>query len=221
VRGVNAKYAEGIIKKAAGGTMTIGQAPTKLGCTKQYVNKLKRRYASEGSACFLNGNRGRPGPRRTPKETEEAIVSLYIGKYEGFNFSHFREKLGEDEGIKIGYRPLYRILASAGIPSPKEVDFFLSAEYQRKIDNGCSFSLLGKRLQMCDENGETVRATPDRTIDVYVILSGRIVAVWDGEVHDVKDISLGPKEAKPKKPGRPKWRPGPDHPWRRFVTKQK
>ena len=47
------------------------------------------------------------------------MFALYRGKYAGFNFSHFREKLLEEEGIGIGYRPLHRILTEAGIRSPK------------------------------------------------------------------------------------------------------
>jgi transposase len=51
--------------------------------------------------------------------TEARIIALYRGKYEGFNFRHFLEKLSEEEGISISYEPLRRILTSAGFKSPK------------------------------------------------------------------------------------------------------
>jgi transposase len=413
MKGLSPRYAEGIVKEAIKGTLSTGQAAARLGCTKQYVNKLKRRYAAEGAGCFANGNSGKARKWRTPKETEEAIIALYSGKYGGLNFSHFLEKLNEDEGIKIGYRPLYRILTAAGVsspkrqrkgkkenahptrprrkgfgelvqidaslhpwfgpglpkatlhggiddatgtvmglrfdgeetlagyygmlgqilgkygipeafyadrrtifeyrklperdrtpdrdvhvqfarccqqlgisiittsvsqakgrierlwgtlqsrlvselairgiktiasanaylpefmadfnrrfaaepdmetslfapaPSPKEIDFYLSVRYERRLDNGCSFAMLGKRLQMCDGDGRTLKAVPGSEVDVYVTLSGQILAVCDGSIAEVKDAALEPKEARPKKPGRPKWRPGPNHPWRRFVV---
>ena len=52
-------YVEGIIKKAISKTITTGQAAARLGCTKQYVNKLKRKYASEGKNAFTHGNVGK------------------------------------------------------------------------------------------------------------------------------------------------------------------
>lgn len=109
----------------------------------------------------------------------------------------------------------------APAPSPKEIDFYLSVRYERTLDNGCSFAMFGKRLQMCDGDGRTLKAIPGAKIDAYVTLSGQIMAVYDGTIAEVKDAALEPKEAKPKKPGRPKWRPGPNHPWRRFVIKTK
>jgi transposase len=119
MKGLSPRYVEGIVKEAVKGTLSTGQAAARLGCTKQYVNKLKRRYAAEGPSAFVHGNAGKSRKWRTPKGVEEAIIALYSGKYAGLNFSHFLEKLNEDEGIKVGYRPLYRILTSAGMSSPK------------------------------------------------------------------------------------------------------
>lgn len=42
-------------------------------------------------------------------KTEARIVSLYREKYDGINFSHFTEKLNEEEYIKYTYRTLHRI----------------------------------------------------------------------------------------------------------------
>jgi hypothetical protein len=109
----------------------------------------------------------------------------------------------------------------APAPSPKEIGFYLSVRYERRLDSGCSFAMFGKRLRMCDGNGRTLKAIPGPEIDVCVTPSGQIMAVYDGTIAEVKDATLEPKEAKPKKPGRPKWRPGPNHPWRRFVVNYK
>ena len=112
-------YVEGVIKKAANGKMTTGQAAARLGCTKQYVNKLKRKYEAEGKTAFSHGNSGKPKKWRTPPETERRIVELYAGKYAGLNFRHFLEKLAEAEGIRTTYPTLLRILKEAGFSSPK------------------------------------------------------------------------------------------------------
>ena len=100
MNGLNDAYVESVIKKAISGKLTTGQAAAKLGVTKQYVNKLKRAYAERGSSAFGHGNRGKPPKWKTDAETEGRIVELYRGKYAGFNFKHFLEKLNEDEGIR-------------------------------------------------------------------------------------------------------------------------
>lgn len=40
--------------------------------------------------------------------TEAKRVSLYLEKYDGINFSHFTEKLNEEEYIKYTYRTVHR-----------------------------------------------------------------------------------------------------------------
>ena len=75
---LNDSYVEGVIKKAANGKMTTGQAAARLGCTKQYVNKLKRKYEAEGKMAFSHGNSGKPKKWRTPPETERRIVERVV-----------------------------------------------------------------------------------------------------------------------------------------------
>ena len=114
MNGLNDAYVESVIKKAIAGKLTTGQAAAKLGAAKQCVNKLKRVYAERGLSAFGHGNRGKPPKWKTDPETEGRILSLYRGKYAGFNFKHFLEKLNEDEGIRATYRNAHGILTSAG-----------------------------------------------------------------------------------------------------------
>lgn len=417
---MNDAYVESVIKKAIGGFLTTGQAAASLMVTKQYVNKLKKEYRSRGSKAFKHGNAGKSRPWKTDESVEKEILRLYDGPYSGFNFTHFREKLEESHGIKIGYRPLYRILTSAGkesprrrrkrrqrakhpsrprrqrfgellqidgsvhawfgegfpkatlhgaiddatgtvmglrfdaqetlagyfamlrqillkygipaafysdnrtcfeyrklaerdktidrdtniqfrraciqlgieiittsvsqakgrverlwetmqdrliselrlrgittveganaylpefmadynrrfalpidpesslfvpAPSPKEIDFYLSVEYERIADSGSAISLKGKRLQLVGEFGEIAAVPQKESIDVYVTMSGRTVAVWDGKLWDTVEVEKRkPKDdvgKSSKKGGRPCWKPGPNHPWRKFTIKPK
>ena len=119
MKGLSDTYVESVIRAFAKGRMTARQAAAKLGITRQYANRLRKAYAEEGPPCLRHGNSGRTSPLRTDPETEGRIVSLYKGKYEGFNFRHFAEKLREDEGIEMSYGAIYRMLRSAGIKSPK------------------------------------------------------------------------------------------------------
>ena len=119
MKGVPDAYVESIVKKALSGKLDTREAAAKLGISRQYLNRLKRAYAQRGRSCLVHGNAGRAPAWKTDPATEERIVSLYKGKYDGFNFRHFLEKLNEDEGIAIAYRPLHRILTEAGMRSPK------------------------------------------------------------------------------------------------------
>ncbi len=416
MNGLNDSYVESIIRKASSGKLTTGQAAAKLGVSKQYVNRLKKSYAERGPSAFRHGNRGKPPKWKTDPETEGRILSLYEGKYAGFNFRHFLEKLNEDEGIAVGYRPLHRILTSAGLkspkrhkakkgkarhpsrprrkgfgellqidasihnwfgdslpkatlhgaiddatgtvmglwfekeetlkgyyemmwqilnkygipeafygdnrtifefrklseksqtvdrdvhvnfrrmcrqlgielittsvsqakgrierlwgtlqsrliselrlrgitaieaansylpefmadynrrfavkpdmesslfapaPSPKEIDFYLSVEFQRTADNGSSFGFEGGRHQLIDGDGIVARIPPKTVVDIYVARSGKRVAVFDGRLWSLIKIEKRQQEEKPKPVGRPKYIPGPNHPWRRYVLKAK
>ena len=405
-----------MIKEAISGKLKTGQAAAKLGISKQYVNRLKKAYSEKGPSCFAHGNKGKAKPWRTDPETESAVIGLYEGKYAGFNFRHFVEKLNEDEGMRATYRNVHRILTSAGFrspkrhkarkekarhpsrprrqcfgellqidasihnwfgealpkatlhgaiddatgtvmglrfekeetlkgyyemmwqilgkygipeafygdnrtifefrklsernqtvdrdvhinfkrmcqqlgielittsvsqakgrverlwgtlqsrliselrlrgiptieaansylpefardynrrfavkpdmessvfapaPSPKEIDFYLSVEFQRTADNGSSFGFEGKRHQLVDEDGVVARIPPKTVIDIYVTRSGKRVAVFDGRLWALAETGKRQQKPKPKKVGRPKYIPGPNHPWRRYVSKAK
>ena len=416
MNGLNPAYVESIIRKAKEGKLSTGQAAAKLGISKQYVNKLKRSYSAKGASAFRHGNEGKDRPWKTDPVTEGRIAELYGGKYAGFNFSHFLEKLNEEEGIRISYEPLRRILTSAGFmspkrhrskkekakhpsrprrqcfgellqidasihnwfgdslpkatlhgaiddatgtvmglffdgeetlrgyyemmwqilnkhgipeafygdnrtifefrklseksqtidrdvhinfkrmcrqlgielittsvsqakgrierlwgtlqsrliselrlrgvttieaansylpefmadynrrfavkpdmessvfapaPSPKEIDFYLSTEFQRTADNGSSFGFEGRRHQLVDEDGTVARIPPKTVIDIYVTRSGKRVAVFDGKLWALAEVEKRHQEPKPKPVGRPKFIPGPNHPWRKFVINPK
>lgn len=113
-------FVEGIIKRAIKGTISSKQAAMQLGISKRYANKLKVKYQETGMNCFKHGNTGKQRAWKTNPALEQTIVELYSGEYAGFNFSHFLEKLVEDENIRITYGSLYRILTEAGFKSPRK-----------------------------------------------------------------------------------------------------
>ena len=76
MNGLNDSYVESIIRKASSGKLTTGQAAAKLGVSKQYVNRLKKSYATKGAAAFRNGNLARLGRgRRMPRRISSANSS--------------------------------------------------------------------------------------------------------------------------------------------------
>lgn len=119
MEGLSDEYVASVIRKAVSGKLTTRQAAARLGASRQYVNRLKKACSEGGAQALRHGNERRAPAWKTDKATEEAVVAPCRGKYAGFNFSHFREKPLEEEGIGIGYRPPRRILTEAGLRSPK------------------------------------------------------------------------------------------------------
>ena len=176
MKGLSIAYVKSVIEKAMSGRITTEQAAAKLGISRQYVNRLEKKYSEKGESAFVHGNRGRERKWKTSPETEARILELRETKYRGFNFVHFLEKLGEVEHIRISYAALHRWFGE-GFP----------------------------------------KATLHGAVDIYVTLSGKTVAVYDGKLCSLVEVEKRKAEPEKKRRGRPKWVPGPNHPWRKFV----
>jgi hypothetical protein len=98
MKGLSPRYAGGIAKEAMKGTLPTGRAAARLGCAKQHVNRLRRRYAAEG-----RGSDRRPLSRQIP----------------GAQFQAFPREARGGWGVAVSYKAMCRILASAGMPSPE------------------------------------------------------------------------------------------------------
>ena len=106
---MSSSYVESIIKKALDGSMTARHAARKLGISRQYVNRLKKQCLAKGIKAFDHGNKGKERAWKTGPGTKAKTIELYGGKYSGFNFRHYHEKLTEVEGIGVSKK---RILHS-------------------------------------------------------------------------------------------------------------
>ena len=70
--------------------------------------------------------------------------------------------------------------------------------------------------------GQAADKIPPKTVvDIYVTRSGKRVAAFDGRLWALVEVEKRQRESKPKAAGRPKYIPGPNHPWRRYVSKAK
>lgn len=91
-----------------------------MGLSVRQVQRLKRVLREEGPEGLAHGNRGRRPVHSLGSETAARVARLYKEKYEGFNFSHFTEKLVETEGIGVSVSTVRRVLLLAGYRSPKK-----------------------------------------------------------------------------------------------------
>ena len=108
-----------VLTKVMAGEVEVAEAAELLGLSVRSVWRLKRRFADEGPAGLVHGNRGRPSPRRIDESTRYQVRALARGRYDGANDSHLAELLGEREGISLSRVSVRRILRAAGIASPR------------------------------------------------------------------------------------------------------
>jgi transposase len=99
---------------------TNAEVALALGLSVRQVQRLRKALTEEGPAGLMHGNRGAIPMHALTPGTAARVAHLYKTKYQGFNFSHFTEKLVEVEGIAISRSSVRRVLLSAGYRSPKK-----------------------------------------------------------------------------------------------------
>jgi transposase len=94
--------------------MTNEEAASVLGVTLRQLRRLKSKYAQEGAAGLVHGNRGHKPPHALPKGIKTEVLRLYSEKYYDSNFCHLAELMSKNEGIKLSPASVGRILKNAG-----------------------------------------------------------------------------------------------------------
>src|SRR6478735_3623621 len=109
-----------LLERLGRGEVTVGEVAASLGRSSRQVQRMRKRFASNGAAGLVHGNAGRSPKHRTSQEVREQVLMLRRGKYDGFNDQHFTEKLVEVEGLELTRETVRRILRSAGVVSPRK-----------------------------------------------------------------------------------------------------
>ena len=87
--------------KVIDGSLKVKDFAILVGCTERGAYKKLARIREMDYLGALHGNTSSIPVNKTRIDKEDVIVNLLKGKYEGFNLTHFREKLLEEEGIEI------------------------------------------------------------------------------------------------------------------------
>ena len=90
-----------------------------MGVSERHTKRLLAAYRRDGPAALAHGNRGRRPHNAIPEAAVAAVVKLASNPYAGANHSHFTELLREREGIDLSRPTVRRILARAGLGSPR------------------------------------------------------------------------------------------------------
>lgn len=115
------KLRKAVIEACLEGKLTNEEASNKLRCTVRNIKKLKQNYRKKGEEVFIHGNCGRQPVSTIDANLRSKIVQLKQSeKYKETNITHFTEVLERDEGIKLSYSTVYRILSEKNIKSPRK-----------------------------------------------------------------------------------------------------
>lgn len=113
------EYKYKVIKNLVNTNGNKRRASITLGVSIRTINRLIKKYKSEGKKGFSHKNKNRKPKHTISQATKKEIIDLYNDKYYDFNFKHFLEKLNEVEKIEISYNTLYNLLKTNFFLSPK------------------------------------------------------------------------------------------------------
>lgn len=108
-----------ILNQVIEGKLIARKAAGLLQRSVRQVRRMLAKYRKRGARAVVHGNRGRRPVNRLGAKTAKRVVKLARDRYSGFNQQHFSELLAEQEGIRLSRSTVRRILATAGIPSPR------------------------------------------------------------------------------------------------------
>ena len=108
-----------VLNSLLAGHMTMDQAATLMGVSRRHTRRILAAYREEGAAALSHGNRGLRATNATPETTKAEVLRLARSRYSETNHTHLSELLSERGGIDIARTTLRRILAGAGLKSPR------------------------------------------------------------------------------------------------------
>jgi len=109
-----------IVRRLETGTITVGEAALMLGLSTRQAQRLWKAYAATGPAALVHGNTGRAPWNRSAGKVHASVLSLYRGKYAGFNDQQFTEMLVENEALAVSRPTVQRWLREAKLGPAKK-----------------------------------------------------------------------------------------------------
>jgi transposase len=108
-----------ILTQLIAGQLSTADAAQLLRVSHRQVQRLRRRFLTEGISAVIHGNQGRAPVNRTDPSLIESLDTLCgpVGKYHDFNISHLCDLLATHEKIKLARSTLSRLLHLHGLRS--------------------------------------------------------------------------------------------------------
>lgn len=108
-----------VLERVFGGCMSNLEAAEYLGVSIRQLGRLKAKYAVEGEAGLIHGNRNRKPKHALPENLKHEVLRLFEEKYFDANFCHCADLLSEHEEITISPSSVERILKTWGKQSKR------------------------------------------------------------------------------------------------------
>ena len=108
-----------VLDRVMAGDLRASQAAEILGISERHAWRLLAAYRARGAAALGHGNRGRRPHNAVPADVASAVVRFATTRYPEANHTHLAELLWEHEGLDVSSWTVRRILARAGIASPR------------------------------------------------------------------------------------------------------
>ena len=108
-----------VLDRVMAGDLQASQAAEILGISERHAWRLLAAYRARGAAALEHGNSGRRPHNAVPADIASAVVRFASTRYPGANHTHLAELLWEHEGLDVSSWTVRRILARAGIASPR------------------------------------------------------------------------------------------------------
>ena len=109
-----------VFDRVMAGDLRASQAAEILGVSERHAWRLLAAYRARGTAALEHGNSGRRPHNAVAADVASAVVRFASTRYPGANHIHLAELLWEHEDLDVSSWTVRRILARAGIASPRQ-----------------------------------------------------------------------------------------------------
>jgi transposase len=104
-----------IIQRSLRGDLTVSAASRLIALTERQIYRLRTKVRTYGPPGIAHGNRGQPSKRKTCQQVADRIVRLARTEYQGFNDTHYTEKLLEDQHLAVSRETVRKLLRAHGL----------------------------------------------------------------------------------------------------------
>lgn len=133
----------------------------------------------------------------------------------------FLEKYIPRHNKKFGLPIDYNKSLFAPSPNAKDINLYLSIQYERIVDNGSTVSIKNNKYQLVGNNG-VIEQIPSKTkILIYECLDGQLIAVYNNRLISLMLSTYKKQTIIGLSKNITKYMPQPNHPWRKFVLSKK
>lgn len=102
-----------VLRRVLDGVLSLEEATRYLSVGYRQARRLKKKVEEQGAAGLVHGNRGRAAWNRIPEEVVSQVMRL-SEEFQGFNDTHFAEKLAE-QGVNVSRESVRRLRRAAGV----------------------------------------------------------------------------------------------------------